>query len=67
MVISREAGRIVKVETSREDGLFADPAAVIRRIEEVLGERAALGEVAYVYGVSRDAALYGVSRDGARS
>lgn len=56
LVITREGSRVVKVETFREDGLFASPAAVTRRIEEVLRERAALGEVAYVYGVSRDGA-----------
>lgn len=53
LVITREDGRLMKVETFREDGLFATDAAVTRRIEEVLCERAALGEVAYVYGVTR--------------
>lgn len=56
MVIRREGGRVVKVETLFEDGLFVDAAAVTRRIKQVVCERAALGEVAYVYGVSRDGA-----------
>lgn len=52
LVITREGARAMKVETFREDGLFASSDAVIRRLEEVLRERAARGEVAYVYGVS---------------
>lgn len=56
LVTRREDGCLMKVETYREEGFVATDEALTRRIEEVLRERAALGEVAYVYGVVRHGA-----------